>query len=64
MSFSVRQARMMSGLTQQQMADALCVHRSTYRKLEEHPDMITIAQAKVISTATGVSINDLNFFTQ
>ena len=62
MSFTVRQARMMRELTQQQMADALEVHRTTYRKLEEHPEHITIAQAKEISRVTGVSINDLNFF--
>ena len=64
MSLTIRQARMMCGFTQQQMADALCVHRTTYRKLEEHPDQITIAQAKEISRVTGVSINDLNFFVQ
>lgn len=64
MSLTIRQARMMRGFTQQQMADALCVHRTTYRKLEEHPDQITIAQAKEISRVTGVSINDLNFFVQ
>ena len=64
MSLTIRHARMMRGFTQQQMADVLCVHRTTYRKLEEHPDQITIAQAKEISRVTGVSINDLNFFAQ
>ena len=64
MAYTVKQARKLSGLTQQQMADVLCVHRSTYMKLEESPDKITIGQAKAISNATGVPVDSILFFAE
>lgn len=64
MAYTVKQARKLSGLTQQQMADVLCVHRSTYIKLEESPDKITIGQAKAISNATGVPVDSILFFVE
>ncbi len=63
MPFTVRQARQFAGLTQQKMADTLGVHRSTYIKLEDHPDEITIAQARIISQATGISVDNIFFST-
>ena len=63
MRYTVRQARMFAGLTQQQMADKLCIHRTTYIKLEENPDTITVGQARVISRETGVSVDDIFFAT-
>lgn len=61
MSYSVRQARMLAGLSQQEIADRLNVHRTTYRKLEENPDLITIGQAREISRAVGVPLDDIFF---
>jgi len=48
-NLTVRQARLYREKTQQQLADALCVHVDTYRKIEENPDLATIAQAKKIA---------------
>lgn len=61
MRYTVKQARMFAGLTQQDMANELCVHRTTYIRLEENPDSITVGQAKVISRVTGVPIDDIFF---
>lgn len=63
MQYTVRQARMFAGHTQQYMADKLEIHRSTYIKLEENPDDITVGQARVISRETGIPIDDI-FFAQ
>lgn len=64
MAYTVKQARVLAGLTQQEMADVLCIHRSTYIKLEENPDKITIGQAKAISNTTGVPVDSILFFAQ
>lgn len=61
MQVTVKQARQMAGLTQQEMADGLEVNRSTYIKLEKEPDSITIGQARRICQITGFSIDDIFF---
>ncbi len=63
MRYTVKQARRLAGLTQQNMADRLKIHRSTYIKLEENPDLITVGQAKIISRETSVPVDDI-FFAQ
>lgn len=45
--FTPKQARLHSGKTQTEVADGLGVCLATYRKLEENPEKMTIAQAKV-----------------
>lgn len=61
MGYTVRQARRLAGRTQAYMADKLGVHRTTYIRLEEHPDSITLGQARVISRVTGVPFRDIFF---
>jgi DNA-binding XRE family transcriptional regulator len=61
MVYTVKQARLISGRTQQDMADLLHVHRDTYRKIEERPDEATIKQAKKISEITGIPIDQIFF---
>lgn len=61
MVYTVKQARMLSGLTQKEMADKLCIHRTTYIKLEERPDNMTIGQAKTISRVTGIPVDNIFF---
>lgn len=59
MNFSLKQARMFADKTQQEMADSLKIHRSTYIKLEEHPESVTISQAKRISQITGIPVDQI-----
>lgn len=42
---TVKQARMLRGLTQQQVADALNVNVDTYRRIEKNPQKATIEMA-------------------
>ena len=62
MCYTVKQARLLAGKTQEEMADAIGVHRSTYIKLEANPDTMTIRQAKRFSQATGIPMDHI-FFT-
>ena len=62
MAYTVKQARRLAGYTQQEMADELHIHRTTYIKLEENPESFTVGQAKVISRKTKIPIDDI-FFT-
>ena len=61
MIFTVKQARKMRDLTQDQMAEALKVHVQTYRKIETRPEMATIEQAKKIAEVTGLTLDELFF---
>lgn len=47
--FTLKQARLLKGLSQNEMADALDVHVQTYRKMEKYPDTVTVGDAKKIS---------------
>ena len=60
-TFTVKQARLLSGITQQQMADLLGVHRTTYRKIEENPDLASIKQAREIAEITGIDVDQIFF---
>ena len=61
MSYTVKQARLLCGKTQREMAKYLQVHRDTYRKIEENPEEATIAQAKKISEVTGIKVDQIFF---
>lgn len=47
--YTVKQARMLKGKTQAEMADCLGVCRDTYRAIEQNSDRATVKQAKAIS---------------
>lgn len=63
MIFTIKQARKLRDLTQDQLAEALQVHVQTYRKIEENPESATVEQAKKIAEVTGISVDQL-FFAQ
>lgn len=60
-TYTVKQARVLSELSQEQMAARLGLSTSTYRKLEDKPDNITLRQARIISAATNQPF-DVIFF--
>lgn len=61
MEMSIRQARRAQEITQKEMAESLQMHVQTYRRIEEHPESATIAQARKIAEKLGMSYNDLIF---
>lgn len=61
MILTIRQARLVKGITQRDMAEKLNVHVQTYRKMEEHPDNITIGDAKIICGYLGMSYDQIFF---
>lgn len=61
MHFTIKQARQFVDKTQQEMADALEVCRTTYRKYELNPDSIPIWCAKRIVEITGIPFDNIFF---
>lgn len=61
MTYTVKQARLLSGKTQQEMADHLGVHVQTYAKLERNPEKMTIERAVKLSQVTGVPSDQIFF---
>lgn len=62
MGITVKQARLLSGLSQVEVADSLGVHRQTYAKWEKNADSMTIGQAKKFAEIAGVQLEQI-FFT-
>ena len=58
---TVKQHRLIREISQEEMADKIGIHVQTYRAWEEKPEKISIAKAKKIATAFGISINDIYF---
>jgi len=58
---TVKQHRLIREISQEEMAEKVGVHVQTYRAWEENPEKISIAKAKKIATAFGISINDIYF---
>ena len=56
-----KMARVGAGLTQQEVADALGVHVTTYGKMEKNPDEMTIAEALQFSKIVGLPLQDIFF---
>lgn len=61
MEFTVKQARMLAGKKQQEMADFLGIHVQTYRKIEENPSRATVEQAQKIAQITGIPYDQIFF---
>lgn len=61
MAYTVKQARRLAGYTQEEMAEELHIHRSTYIRLEGNPESFTVGQAKAISRKTNIPIDDIFF---
>lgn len=62
MAFTLKQARILSGLTQEQVAQELKVHRQTYMRWERKPDDMPVGKAKKASALFGRGVDEI-FFT-
>lgn len=61
MILSVKQARVLAGKTQQEMAESMGIHRHTYAKIEQDPEIATIRQAEEIARITGFDLEQIFF---
>lgn len=62
MTITLKQARLIKEKRQKDLAKLLGIHVQTYRKLEQHPEELTIKQAKKICEFLKISYDDI-FFT-
>ena len=58
-TFNLKQARLYAGMTQDEMANALKINRSTYRRLERDISRATVARVQTVSRVTGVPLASL-----
>ena len=60
--YTIEQARMLSGKTQVQMAEALSMSEATYIKYEKYRIVFRMDTAFLFSKITGIAIDDIIFF--
>ena len=58
---TIRDVRIEAGLTQQQMADKLGISRQQYANYEQHPERVTIEQARRICAILGAEYERIFF---
>lgn len=63
MTLTLKQARRLKDKSQQDLAKLLNIHVQTYRKLEQHPEELTIKQAKIICDYLKIAYDDIFFAT-
>ena len=61
MHFSVKQARLLKALRQEDVAKKLKIHVQTYRKIEQNPDLATIEQAKKFAEIVEIPYDKIFF---
>jgi|GEM_PF-5550911 Predicted transcriptional regulators len=59
--FSVRQARLISELTQKEIAERLGVHRQTYMRWEYNPSEMPVGKAIQFSKMVNRSLDEIFF---
>lgn len=59
---TLRQHRLIKGITQKELADSIGVHETTYLKIERDPNNAKVSNVKAICKALGISIDELIFF--
>lgn len=59
MTLTPRQARILSDLSQLEVAERLGVHRQTYMKWERNPDEMPVGKAKEFSVIVGSSVDQI-----
>ena len=59
--YTIKQARMLRGKTQAEMANCLGICRDTYRAIEQTPERATVRQAKAISSFLEIDIEQIIF---
>ena len=57
----MKMARIGKGLTQQEVADILGVHVTTYAKMEKNPEEVSIKDAKRFADIVGIPATDIFF---
>ncbi|WP_342515528.1 helix-turn-helix transcriptional regulator [Sutcliffiella sp. FSL R7-0096] len=61
LKLTLKQARLLKGFTQRDIANELGVHVQTYSKMEKEPDTVTIGEAKRISEILGLDYDYIFF---
>ncbi|WNF07211.1 helix-turn-helix transcriptional regulator [Brevibacillus borstelensis] len=61
MKFTVKQARLLAGLTQKEVSGMLRVHVQTYMKWERNPEEMSISKAKQFSKIVGREFDEIFF---
>lgn len=61
MKFTVKQARGLAGYTQDQMAEALGIHRTTYIRKERNPGTFSMEEAEKLCEITKMSMEQISF---
>ncbi|MGP9043375.1 helix-turn-helix transcriptional regulator [Cytobacillus kochii] len=61
MNLTLRQARLIKGFTQKDIAKRLGVHVHTYMKMEKDPEVVTIRDAKKICNILELSYDYIFF---
>lgn len=60
-SLTMKQWRLIKGISQETMAKRCGVHRNTYASWEENPDNVSVKHAKLIASALNESVNVIFF---
>ncbi|OXL83142.1 hypothetical protein BCV73_08675 [Paenibacillus sp. SSG-1] len=61
MQLTVKKARLLSGMTQKEVADILGVHVQTYVKWERNPEEMSVGTAKQFSRIVKIGFEDIFF---
>lgn len=59
--YTVKQARLLAGLTQEKTAAEMGISRDRYMKLEKNPELVTVGQARAFSRITGIPFEQIAF---
>lgn len=59
MQFTIKQARLHAGLTQECVAKHLGIDRGTYIRIEKDPEKATVKQINMISEITGIPLSNI-----
>ena len=63
MKLTVKQARLVAGLTQSETASRIGICTTAYARLEQNPESFTMARAVKFCEAVARSLDEINFFT-
>ena len=61
MKITLKQARIGVDMTQQEVADRLGVHVTTYGRMEAHPEDITFKQGSQLAQIFKINVDDIFF---
>lgn len=59
--YTVKQHRLLCGMTQEAVSEKLGVHVNTYAAWEKNPEKISIATSKMLATIFNVSVDNIIF---